>query len=72
MDEVDEASPRRRRGTGTRRVSMADVAARAGVSAQTVSRVANGFGGVLDETREAVIAAMDSLGSFSHALSLIT
>ena len=53
---------------------MADVAAHAGVSAQTVSRVANGFGGVLDETRELVIAAMDELGyrpnSAARALKL--
>ncbi len=41
---------------------MADVAARAGVSSQTVSRVANGFEGVLEPTRLAVLAAMDELG----------
>lgn len=56
------------------RVSMADVARRAGVSAQTVSRVANGFGGVLAGTRDAVIAAMDELGyrpnSAARALKL--
>ncbi|MFP7760191.1 LacI family DNA-binding transcriptional regulator [Marisediminicola sp. LYQ134] len=45
-----------------RRVSMADVAKRAGVSAQTVSRVANGYEGVVDETRTAVLTAMAELG----------
>ncbi|HEY5249724.1 MAG TPA: LacI family DNA-binding transcriptional regulator [Dermatophilaceae bacterium] len=49
------------RSTG-RRVSMGDVARLAGVSAQTVSRVANGFPGVLDETRQQVLAAMTQLG----------
>src|SRR5262245_16353345 len=36
---------------------MADVAARAGVSVMTVSRVLNGFPGVPDDTREGVEAA---------------
>ena len=45
-----------------RRVSMGDVARLAGVSAQTVSRVANGFPGVLDETRQQVLAAMARSG----------
>jgi transcriptional regulator with XRE-family HTH domain len=40
-----------------RRVSMGDVARLAGVSAQTVSRVSNGFPGVLEETRQQVLAA---------------
>ncbi|WP_431961681.1 LacI family DNA-binding transcriptional regulator [Actinacidiphila sp. bgisy160] len=48
---------RRRRGA-----SMADVAKLAGVSAQTVSRVSNGFPGVLEETRRQVLAAMKELG----------
>ncbi|MDU0348693.1 LacI family DNA-binding transcriptional regulator [Actinomyces sp. MRS3W] len=50
--------PSRRR----RQVSMADVAQAAGVSAQTVSRVSNGYEGVVPETRERVIAAMRQLG----------
>jgi DNA-binding LacI/PurR family transcriptional regulator len=58
----------------TRRVSMADVAARAGVSMQTVSRVANGTAVVVPETRERVIRAMDELGyrpnSAARALKL--
>lgn len=75
MDDLaSPRPPRRRADTGGRRVSMADVAQRAGVSAQTVSRVANGFGGVLEETREVVIAAMDELGyrpnSAARALKL--
>ena len=44
------------------RVSMGDVARLAGVSAQTVSRVSNGFPGVLEETRQQVLAAMKQLG----------
>ncbi|MGW5860760.1 LacI family DNA-binding transcriptional regulator [Streptomyces sp. NPDC055239] len=41
---------------------MADVAALAGVSSQTVSRVSNGYSGVTDETRQQVLAAMKELG----------
>lgn len=44
------------------RVSMADVAKLAGVSAQTVSRVSNGHPGVIGSTREQVLAAMRELG----------
>ncbi|MBF0911601.1 MAG: LacI family DNA-binding transcriptional regulator [Atopobiaceae bacterium] len=43
-------------------VSMADVARTAGVSQQTVSRVANGSANVSDATRKKVQAVMDSLG----------
>lgn len=42
--------------------SLADVAKLAGVSAQTVSRVANGSDAVRQKTRERVLAAMDELG----------
>ncbi len=45
-----------------RRVVMADVAARAGVSVMTVSRVLNGFEGVADETRRRVEKAVADLG----------
>ncbi|MEW1864451.1 LacI family DNA-binding transcriptional regulator [Streptomyces sp. NPDC088194] len=41
---------------------MGDVAKLAGVSAQTVSRVSNGFPGVVDSTRQQVLAAMKELG----------
>ncbi|KIF66946.1 LacI family transcriptional regulator [Streptomyces sp. AcH 505] len=41
---------------------MADVAQLAGVSAQTVSRVSNGFPGVVAATRQQVLAAMKELG----------
>lgn len=41
---------------------MADVARLAGVSSQTVSRVANGYSGVTEETRRQVLAAMKELG----------
>ncbi len=48
------------RGRG--RISMADVAHRAGVSSQTVSRVSNGSPSVVPETRQRVLAAMRELG----------
>ncbi|WP_432011288.1 LacI family DNA-binding transcriptional regulator [Streptomyces cucumeris] len=41
---------------------MADVARRAGVSSQTVSRVSNGHPGVVESTRSQVLAAMQELG----------
>lgn len=41
---------------------MVDVARLAGVSAQTVSRVSNGSPGVVDSTRQQVLAAMKELG----------
>ncbi|RKN47208.1 LacI family DNA-binding transcriptional regulator [Streptomyces hoynatensis] len=41
---------------------MADVARRAGVSSQTVSRVSNGHPGVVDATRRQVLDAMKELG----------
>lgn len=53
---------------------MADVAAHAGVSSQTVSRVANGTGTVVRATRERVIRSMNELGyrpnSAARALKL--
>lgn len=42
--------------------SLADVARRAGVSTQTVSRVANGLSNVREETRGRVVSAMRELG----------
>lgn len=51
---------------GARRVSMADVAARAGVSGQTVSRVANGGARVDPGTRARVEQAMADLGYRPH------
>jgi DNA-binding LacI/PurR family transcriptional regulator len=55
MPDVPAPRPRRR-------VSMADVARLAGVSSQTVSRVANGHPGVVERTRQQVLAAMKELG----------
>ena len=49
----------RKNNTG---VSLNDVAKAAGVSAQTVSRVANGSDAVRPDTKERVLAAMEELG----------
>ncbi|WP_067667279.1 LacI family DNA-binding transcriptional regulator [Nocardia miyunensis] len=46
--------------------SLSDVAALAGVSAQTVSRVVNGAGNVLPDTREKVESALTALGYRPH------
>lgn len=45
-----------------RRIRLSDIAAQAGVSTATVSRVLNGKDSVAPETRQAVIAALDLLG----------
>ncbi len=45
-----------------RALGMSDVAARAGVSHQTVSRVVNGLPNVPPDTRERVLRAIDELG----------
>jgi DNA-binding LacI/PurR family transcriptional regulator len=47
---------------GPRSVSIRDVAAAAGVSYQTVSRVINGSPSVRDSTRELVLATIEDLG----------
>ena len=44
------------------RASIYDVAAHAGVSAQTVSRVANGQTNVRPTTRDRVLASIEALG----------
>lgn len=49
-------------GTVRRSPNMYDVAARAGVSHQTVSRVVNELGSVRPETRERVLGAISELG----------
>lgn len=54
---TSDVSPARRRSP-----SMAQVASRAGVSAQTVSRVANGLTNVDAATRDRVLGAMRELG----------
>ena len=54
-----------------RRVSMADVAAEAGVSGQTVSRVANGSPRVDPATRARVEATMERLGYRMHRAARI-
>lgn len=48
--------------TVARRIRLSDIAAQAGVSTATVSRVLNGKDSVAPETRQAVIAALDLLG----------
>src|SRR5919201_4764582 len=48
--------------SGSRPASIRDVAAAAGVSYQTVSRVINGHPSVTEATREAVLAAIGRLG----------
>lgn len=45
-----------------RSASAAEVAALAGVSRQTVSRVVNGMPNVTEKTRKRVLAAMEELG----------
>src|SRR6201988_439451 len=57
MDVTDPTS-----GNGRRPASMLDVAAAAGVSYQTVSRVINGHPSVRPATRELVMAAIEELG----------
>lgn len=57
---LEASGPRRR--TGARQPSMSDVAARAGVSHQTVSRVLNAHPSVRDETRRLVLEAIEELG----------
>lgn len=63
-----QASGARRGGKGwTQRATAKDVAALAGVSPQTVSRVANGLDNVLPETRDRVLEAMKRLGYSPNA-----
>ena len=50
-----------RRGTRTGKVTIFDVAARAGVSIKTVSRVVNDEANVREQTREKVLAAVRAL-----------
>ncbi|GAB3595861.1 LacI family DNA-binding transcriptional regulator [Microbacterium tumbae] len=61
----EESAPRRARAASGR-VSMAEVAARAGVSGQTVSRVVNDSPRVDPETRARVERAMADLGYRPH------
>lgn len=69
-----QAAPPPSPGARRRPPSQADVAAVAGVSAQTVSRVANGRSNVDRETRERVLSTMRILGyqrnSAARALAL--
>ena len=58
---TENGSATQRPATG-RPVSMCDVAAAAGVSQQTVSRVANGAPNVSEKTRKQVLDAMQRLG----------
>lgn len=64
--QIDEQSRDRPRGgpdgRGHGGASINDVAALAGVSAQTVSRVSTGAANVRDQTRDRVLVAMEQLG----------
>lgn len=62
----DRKTPPRSEPTAARRASMADVAARAGVSGQTVSRVVNDSPRVDPATRLRVETAMAALGYRPH------
>lgn len=62
LSEIQSARPARTRRAASGRVSMAQVAARAGVSGQTVSRVVNDSPRVDPVTRAAVEKAMGELG----------
>jgi LacI family transcriptional regulator len=62
--DVSVAPPHGRRMSGIR---ISDVAARAGVSAMTVSRVMNNRGAVKPGTREAVLRAVEALGYAPNA-----
>src|SRR3954468_16794128 len=55
-------------GGGEPRATVKTVAAHAGVSAQTVSRVLRGSGYVSDETRRKVLAAVDAVGYRPNAV----
>lgn len=46
---------------GGKRIGVREVAAAAGVSTQTVSRVLNGYAGIRENTRERVLAAVAEL-----------
>jgi len=65
-DDVFDPAPRAKRRAPSGRVSMAMVAARAGVSGQTVSRVVNDSPRVDPDTRVRVERAMSDLGYRPH------
>ena len=60
--DPDASRPPRRGARPSARASMSDVARLAGVSGQTVSRVANGSLAVREDTRRRVLDAMEQLG----------
>jgi DNA-binding LacI/PurR family transcriptional regulator len=67
MPANSDAASRARSVRGSRGPSMADVARLAGVSSQTVSRVANGLSNVETATRERVLSAMGTVGYFPNS-----
>jgi DNA-binding LacI/PurR family transcriptional regulator len=62
MTESTTDRPQAQRARSSRGPSLGDVAAHAGVSTQTVSRVANGLTNVEAATRARVLASMQALG----------
>lgn len=56
------SAPRRSPTRGRQRVTLADLAAKTGLSSATISRVLNGKSVVAPDTRRAVLAALDDLG----------
>lgn len=58
----DAEGSRKRRTSGTRPVTLSDVAARANVSEITVSRIVRGVGPIAEGTRARVMAVVDAMG----------
>jgi DNA-binding LacI/PurR family transcriptional regulator len=66
---ISERSPNPRRRHQVRTPTLKDVAARAGVSYQTVGKVLNGKGATAPQTRERILRAADELGYVPNYLA---